>query len=52
MLEDGWRPPAASAVGADEGRELLDGRTVDLFGPAPADRDTRIMVTLPPAGRD
>ena len=47
MLEDGWTPPAASAVGAAEGRELLRGRTVDLLGPVPADRETRIMVTLP-----
>ena len=48
MLEDGWRPPVASAVAADEGGELLRSRTVDLLGPVPADRETRIMVTLPP----
>ena len=47
MLEGGWRPPVASAVGADEGGELLRSRTVDLLGPTPADRETRIMVTLP-----
>jgi pyruvate kinase len=47
MLEDGWQPPIASALGADEGGELLRSRTVDLAGPVPADRETRIMVTLP-----
>ena len=47
MLEDGWCPPASSAVGADDGRELLRSRTVDLLGPSPANRETRIMVTLP-----
>ncbi|RDH78191.1 hypothetical protein DVS77_12680 [Mycolicibacterium moriokaense] len=47
MLEDGWTPPAASAVSADGGRDLLDSRTVDLLGPRPEKRDTRIMVTLP-----
>ncbi len=48
MLDDGWCPPANAAVGADEGRELLAGRTVELLGPVPAERGTRIMVTLPP----
>lgn len=47
MLGDGWRPPAKSAIGADDGRELLASRTVDLLGPVPAHRETRIMVTLP-----
>ena len=47
ILEDTWHPPAPAAVGAEEGRELLRCRTVDLLGPAPADRETRIMVTLP-----
>ena len=47
MLEDEWRPPVASAVGADDSRELLQSRTGDLLGPVPADRETRIMVTLP-----
>lgn len=47
MLEDTWHPPAPAAVGAEEGRELLRCRTVDLLGPTPADRETRIMVTLP-----
>ena len=47
ILEDTWHPPAPAAVGAEEGHELLRCRTVELLGPAPADRETRIMVTLP-----
>ena len=47
ILEDTWHPPAPGAVGAEEGHELLRCRTVELLGPAPADRETRIMVTLP-----
>ena len=47
ILDDRWHPPAPPAVGAEEGRELLRRRTVDLLGPVPADRETRIMVTLP-----
>ncbi len=47
MPKDGRQPAIASAVGADEGGELLRSRTVDLLGPVPADRETRIMITLP-----
>lgn len=47
MLDDGWCPPANAAVVAEEGHMLLGGRTRDLLGPVPADRETRIMVTLP-----
>jgi len=47
MLEDTWRPPEPAAVSAEEGRELLRRRAVELLGPAPAGRETRIMVTLP-----
>jgi pyruvate kinase len=47
MLEDSWHPPASAAVSAEEGRVLLRNRTVELLGPAPAGRETRIMVTLP-----
>jgi pyruvate kinase len=47
MLDDAWQPPARAAVVADEGRELLRRRAVDLLGTAPADREARIMVTLP-----
>jgi len=35
-------------VGFGEGPRLLRRRAVELFGPEPADRQTRIMVTLPP----
>ena len=34
-------------VGFAEGPRLLRRRAVELFGPEPADRQTRIMVTLP-----
>lgn len=47
MLEDSWHPPERAAVSADEGRELLRRRAVELLGPASAHRETRIMVTLP-----
>jgi len=47
ILEDTWRPPEPAAVGANEGRELLRRRAVELLGPAPPGRETRIMVTLP-----
>jgi pyruvate kinase len=47
MLEDTWRPPEPAAVCAEEGHELLRRRTAELLGPVPADRETRIMVTLP-----
>ena len=35
-------------VGFGGGPRLLRRRAVELFGPEPADRQTRIMVTLPP----
>ncbi len=47
MLEGSWHPPAPAAVAEDEGRELLRLRTVKLLGPTPANRETRIMVSLP-----
>lgn len=47
ILEGTWHPPEPAAVGADEGRELLADRADALLGPSPADRETRIMVTLP-----
>jgi pyruvate kinase len=49
MLEDMWRPPEPATVSAEEGRELLHRRAIDLLGSAPAGRETRIMVTLPPS---
>ncbi|MGX9791171.1 pyruvate kinase [Mycobacterium sp. MMS18-G62] len=47
ILEGAWHPPEPAALVADEGRELLAARTDELLGASPADRDTRIMVTLP-----
>lgn len=47
MLGDGWQPPLSPGVRIDQGPELLRHRTQDLLGPEPADRVTRIMVTLP-----
>ncbi|MGZ8801899.1 MAG: pyruvate kinase [Mycobacterium sp.] len=44
MLEDTWHPPG---IRPNEGHELLRRRAIELLGPAPADRETRIMVTLP-----
>ncbi|KUI27532.1 pyruvate kinase [Mycobacterium sp. IS-1742] len=47
-MDDGpWAPREAGRVDLDRGREMLRGRTADLLGAAPADRETRIMVTLP-----
>lgn len=47
MLQGDWRPPEPAVVGARESRALLRHRCVDLLGPAPSGRETRIMVTLP-----
>lgn len=47
ILEDTCRPPEPAVVSADEGRGLLRRRSIGLLGQAPADRRTRIMVTLP-----
>lgn len=52
MIEDSWRPPPASAVSAAASRDLLDRRTGELLGPTPAQRATRIMVTLPSEAAD
>ena len=52
MIEDSWCPPPPCAVGAEESRAVLDRRTVELLGPAPAGRSTRIMVTLPSEAAD
>lgn len=49
MLDDSWCPPAPSAIGPEEGRELLAARTAALLGAVPVSRETRIMVTLPSA---
>lgn len=47
MRHGSWHPPGVTAVDANVGDELLREHAVDLFGPAPAERATRIMVTLP-----
>lgn len=40
-------PPADAPVDHDSGPALLGRHTEALLGPAPADRDVRIMVTMP-----
>ncbi len=42
-----WRSPPPSAVPIGQGTEILRQRAVELLGPRPAHRSTRIMVTLP-----
>ncbi|WP_235683255.1 pyruvate kinase [Mycolicibacterium fluoranthenivorans] len=48
-LDDVWRQPIVGGVPVNQGPELLQQRTRELLGPDPADRTTRIMVTLPSA---
>jgi pyruvate kinase len=47
MLGGAWQIPPRSAVPIEQGPEILRQRTVELLGPRPAHRRTRIMVTLP-----
>ncbi|MDZ7882595.1 MAG: pyruvate kinase [Mycobacterium sp.] len=47
MLGEVWQQPVFSGVHMDQGPDLLRHRTRELLGPAPTDRATRIMVTLP-----
>jgi pyruvate kinase len=47
MLGDVWHQPVLGGVRVNQGPELLRQRTRELLGPDPADRGTRIMVTLP-----
>lgn len=47
MLGNGWRPPPPPTVRIEAGARLLRQRTIDLLGPQPMGRVTRIMVTLP-----
>lgn len=47
MRHGTWHPPGVTAVDADAGGALLRDNAVDLLGPTPAERETRIMVTLP-----
>ncbi|MBS4730738.1 hypothetical protein MSM1_21300 [Mycobacterium sp. SM1] len=52
MLGNGWHPPPPPTVRMEEGIRLLRQRTVDLLGPQPMGRVTRIMVTLPSAAAE
>ncbi len=47
MVAGKWRPPPPSAVPIEQGSQILRQHTVELLGPQPAHRMTRIMVTLP-----
>jgi pyruvate kinase len=47
MMDGKWRPPPPSAVPIEQGPKILRQHTVELLGPRPAHRMTRIMVTLP-----
>lgn len=47
MADGGWQPPAPSAVPIELGPKILRQHSVELLGPRPAHRMTRIMVTLP-----
>lgn len=47
ILDGPWQPPAPSTVPIEQGPEILRRNTVELLGPQPPHRATRIMVTLP-----
>jgi pyruvate kinase len=47
MMDGKWQPPPPSAVPIEQGPKILRQHTVELLGPRPAHRMTRIMVTLP-----
>ncbi|CAA0094057.1 Pyruvate kinase [Mycolicibacterium vanbaalenii] len=49
MLGEGFPALSTAASDIDQGADLLRSRTGELLGPCPADRVTRIMVTLPSA---
>jgi pyruvate kinase len=49
MLSDDSQGLVTADAGIDQGADLLRSRTRELLGPCPADRATRIMVTLPSA---
>ena len=48
IVEGRWQAPPPSAVPIEQGPEILRRHTVELLGPHPPHRATRIMVTLPP----
>ncbi|MGB9225589.1 pyruvate kinase [Mycobacterium sp.] len=47
MLGDTWQQPVLTRASVENCTDLLRHRTQQLLGPEPADRVTRIMVTLP-----
>jgi len=47
IVDGVWQPPPPSAVAIEQGPQILRQRTVELLGPCPPHRTTRIMVTLP-----
>jgi pyruvate kinase len=47
LAERSIKADRRSGIGFDEGRALLAAHTVDLLGPQPRGRETRIMVTMP-----
>ncbi|OBF54840.1 pyruvate kinase [Mycobacterium sp. 852002-50816_SCH5313054-b] len=47
IVDGRWQPPAPAAVPIERGAETLRRHTVELLGPEPPHRGTRIMVTLP-----
>jgi len=47
MVAGSWQQPPPSAVPIEQGPQILRQHTIELLGPQPAHRTTRIMVTLP-----
>jgi pyruvate kinase len=47
IVQGRWQAPAPSVVPIGQGSEILRQHTVELLGPRPPHRATRIMVTLP-----
>ena len=47
IVDGTWQAPPPSTVAIEHGPEILRQRTVELLGPHPPHRMTRIMVTLP-----
>jgi pyruvate kinase len=47
IVDGRWRPPPPPAVAIEQGPEILRQNAVELLGPHPPHRMTRIMVTLP-----
>ncbi len=47
IVDGRWQPPPPSAVPIGQGAKILRQHAVELLGPQPPHRTTRIMVTLP-----